>query len=107
MTVHKPIGVLVCTALLGGCATMPTPRNRAGARFQQEQQLADQPLARCALPAAPAKAKATPQNETWFRDSEGLWLVNPLDRWQPSAPSGRANGCISPGLLGVGAENLP
>ena len=87
MTVHKssvgpiagPIGVLICTALLAGCAAMPTPRNLPGARFQQEQRLEDQPLAQCALPAAPAITAALTRVDPEALAQEAD-LVGPGDR---------------------------
>lgn len=46
--------MLLCTALLGGCAEMPPPGNLPGARYQREQQLTDQPVATCSVPGTPA-----------------------------------------------------
>lgn len=53
MNSRTSFSMLLCTALLGGCATMPTPGNLPGARYQREQQVENQPLATCAVPGAP------------------------------------------------------
>jgi polysaccharide biosynthesis/export protein len=46
-------GALLAAALLAGCATMPTPRNLAGAQYQPDQRLADARQAACMAPALP------------------------------------------------------
>ena len=54
MNKRMTIGLLACSALVGGCATMPTPRNLPGAQYQREQQVDHAPVVACASPDAPA-----------------------------------------------------
>lgn len=54
MTIGKIASLLVCTSLLAGCATMPTPRNLAEAQYQREQQIAPGLPSGCAVPGEPA-----------------------------------------------------
>ncbi len=54
MNARSPFAVVVLASLLTGCATMPTPRNLAGAQYQAEQRLPAASAAPCRAEPAPA-----------------------------------------------------
>lgn len=54
MLKQKITGLLACTSLLAGCATMPTPRNLPEAQYQREQQVEASLPESCSLPGEPA-----------------------------------------------------
>lgn len=53
MLLRSSVHVLVCSAMLTGCATMPTPGNLLNAQYQAEQHLEGQASSACTLPQAP------------------------------------------------------
>lgn len=73
------LSMLLCTALLGGCATMPPPGNLPGARYQREQQLEDQPVATCSVPGTPAITAGLARVDAGAF-SESADLIGPGDR---------------------------
>lgn len=79
MKSRTSLSLLLCTALLGGCATMPPPGNLPGARYQREQQLEGQPLATCSVPGAPGITANLARVEAGAF-SESADLVGPGDR---------------------------
>ncbi|OSZ72769.1 hypothetical protein CAP39_05575 [Sphingomonas sp. IBVSS1] len=79
MPARSAILSLCLASLLAGCATMPTPRNLAGAQYQAEQRLADGRAAPCQLPAVPAEtAGLTPVASAAL--ASGPALIGPGDR---------------------------
>lgn len=79
MTPRKSLTMLLCTALLGGCAEMPPPGNLPGARYQREQQLTEQPLATCSVPGTPGITANLARVDAGVF-SESADLVGPGDR---------------------------
>ena len=77
-SLHRPAALLALTAVLSGCAAMPTPRNLADAQYQRQQtQGQDVVVNRCLRPPVPAALA-------------GLTQVNP-------AQLSRASDLLAPG----------
>jgi len=63
MFAHRLIAALSACSMLGACATMPTPRNPAGAQYQPQQRLMDADFSSgaCLNPAEPPSLAALQQ----------------------------------------------